>query len=217
VTTLAAPSSCHRPGRRRAFFPVLPACLLVLLAAGGAWASDEAAASDEEPAVATDEAPGAAYADRHGGASRAQKIETENAISGRLLGGVLNVDGRTFQMWGAGLAFERIIGDGILAVEFAVEVLTSADATAFPIELVIEKPIELNESVELYFGAGPILVPHIVDGRFEMGAGAITVFGAEWEILGPLATFLELDTAVVFLDGRPILEADLGTGLIYRF
>jgi hypothetical protein len=179
-----------------------------------------ASAASQEAEPAGDgvlRAPGGRRLDLAPGSSRAQKHEAENAISARILAGALRAHGRTFQMGGFGVAYERVIADGLLAVEVAAEMLASADAIAFPIELILEKPIEVAEHVELYIGAGPTWVPHLIGNRFHLGWGAIGIAGVELELWGPLATFLELDTAFVFLDGDVILEADVGTGVIFRF
>ena len=153
--------------------------------------------------------------ERHG--AEPSEAETDNGISARVLAGATAVD-HGQALFGLGVAYERDVAHGLLAVEVALEGLTSADASAVLVELVLEKPIELSDGVGLYFGGGPTLAWHIpaASHRPQMGWGGLALIGTEFEIGGGFEVFVELDVALLLLDD-PELEADVGTGVMYRF
>lgn len=150
-------------------------------------------------------------------AAEAKEEATENGVSFRVLGGGANEPGvESNVIVGAGVAYERDFFDNLIAVELALEGLVSPDSQALVVEAVIEKPIELNDSLGLYVGAGPTVGLHLKDDRALPGAGGLALIGGEWFIAGGFEVFLELDTAFLYFD-RPVVEADLGLGALYRF
>lgn len=192
----------------------------VLLALGAQLAptasSSLPAAPAEVPAVADEEATRRReLIERHG--AEPSEAETDNGISARILAGATAVD-HGQALFGLGVAYERDIAHGLLAIELAVEGLTSADASAVLLELVLEKPIELSDNVGLYFGGGPTLAWHIpvASHRTQMGWGGLALIGTEYALGGGFEVFAELDLALILLD-EPELEADVGTGVMYRF
>lgn len=153
--------------------------------------------------------------ERHG--AEPSEAETDNGLSARVLAGATAVD-HGQPLFGLGVAYERDVAHGLLAVEVALEGLTSADASAVLVELVLEKPIELSDGVGLYFGGGPTLAWHIpaASHRTQVGWGGLALIGTEFALGGGFEVFVELDVALLLLD-EPELEADVGTGVMYRF
>ena len=49
-----------------------------------------------------------------------------------------------------------------------------------------------------------------------MGWGGLALIGTEYALGGGFEVFAELDLALILLD-EPELEADVGTGVMYRF
>ena len=159
----------------------------------------------------------AASAVRADEAKKAEEAEPENGISVRLLSGFADEPGAEVNViFGAGVAYERDFFDNLVAVEFALEALAEPDATNLVAELVVEKPIEINDSLGLYLGAGPSAGVHVKDARIIPGGGGLALIGGEWFIAGGFEIFLELDTAFLYFE-RPVVEADLGLGALYRF
>jgi len=192
------------------------AVLLALSAQLEPTVSSSPAVSLEAPAVDDAEAnERRELIERHG--AEPSEAETDNGISARVLAGATAVD-HGQALFGLGVAYERDVAHGLLAVEVALEGLTSADASAVLLELVLEKPIELTDSIGLYFGGGPTLAWHIpvATHRTQMGWGGLALIGTEFEIGGGFEVFVELDVALILLD-EPELEADVGTGVMYRF
>lgn len=141
--------------------------------------------------------------------------EPENGISARLLGGVADA-GDSQPLVGLGVAYERDFFDNLIAVEVALEGLATPESQVVVAELVLEKPIELNDDFGFYFGGGPTVGVEFVDGRITPGGGGLALVGVEWFIAGGLEVFVELDTAVLVFS-EPDIEADLGLGVLYRF
>ncbi len=141
----------------------------------------------------------------------------ENGVSARVLfGGGHDDDEGSFLLAGVGVACERDFYDNLVAVEFALEGLSSPTVQTLVVEVVVEKPIELTETVGVYLGAGPTLGVHLRNGRPTPGAGGLAVFGVEAIVVGDLEVFAELDSAFFYFDGVEF-EADVGTGVLYRF
>ncbi|MDP2341928.1 MAG: hypothetical protein Q8O67_13300 [Deltaproteobacteria bacterium] len=142
--------------------------------------------------------------------------EPMNGISGRLLmGGASVPEEGSFPFVGLGVAYERELY-GLLALELALEGVVSPVSQAYLLEAVIEKPIEINDAVGFYFGGGPTVGLHVVDGRPLAGAGGLAMAGVELFLGAGMEIFIEVDTAVIYFD-RPIVEFDVGTGVLYRF
>ena len=80
----------------------------------------------------------------------------------------------------------------------------------------MEKPIELSDVVGVYFGGGPTAGLHVAEGKPIAGAGGLAMVGAELLVGGGVEVFVELDAAFLYFD-RPVLETDLGAGVLYRF
>ncbi len=156
--------------------------------------------------------------DEDGGAAPTRELpEPEHGVSARLLfGGVSVPDEGDFPLVGVGVAYERDFFENLIAVEFALEGLVSPVAQAVLCEVVIEKPIEVKDGVGVYLGGGPTIALHIVDGKPVPGAGGLALFGVEAVVTGGLEVFVELDAAILLFD-QPVLEADVGTGVLYRF
>lgn len=146
----------------------------------------------------------------------AERPETQNGVSGRLLfGSVLISDEGALPLVGLGVAYERELF-GLLALELALEGIASPKAQAVLFELVVEKPVELNDTFGVYFGGGPTVGLHVVDGKPLAGAGGLAMGGVEIFLAHGLEIFVELDAALLYFN-EPILEADVGTGVLYRF
>lgn len=142
--------------------------------------------------------------------------ETTHGISARVLFGAAGVR-HGAPMVGAGVAYERDVADGLLALEVAFEVLSSPEAHAALLEFVAEKPIEVTDDIGIYFGGGPTIGYHApLHTRAEVAWGAIGLIGVEYFLGLGFEVFVELDTALLMLP-HPIVEADVGTGVMYRF
>lgn len=143
--------------------------------------------------------------------------EPLNGVSFRALAGVAHVD-NGFPLLGVGVAYERSIAEGLLAAEVAIEGLTSPEAAGLLIEFVLEKPIELTDGAELYFGGGPTIAIHDFTRRNEtdVGFGGLVLLGVEVALGGGVAAFVELDMALLILD-EAVIESDIGSGLMWRF
>ncbi len=173
--------------------------------------------------AAAPEGPEALTPQREAGAAadgdvdeKEQEAATENGVSARVLAGGAGVEGG-IPMLGVGVAYEREVAEGLMAVELALEGFTAPDGSALLFEVVFEKPIELNDAVDVYFGGGPTVVYHVPKrGQAILGWGGLVLIGTEFAIAGGFAVFVELDTAVVMLN-KPVIEADVGTGVMYRF
>lgn len=172
------------------------------------------AAAEDAPAPA--EADGAERAEAKEGHDEADK--GENGIAIRVLGGGSHVGAAevTEPLVGVGIAYERAFFDDLIAVEIALEALTTPVSSGGVVELVVEKPVELSDDVGFYFGAGPTFGVESEEGRFFSGVGGLGLVGVEWRLVGDLHAFAELDTAF-FLYAEPVVESDLGLGLQYRF
>lgn len=144
------------------------------------------------------------------------EIDTDNGISARFLAGTAALEGDG-ALAGVGVAYERDLFHGMVAIEWAVEAFTSDGDNVLLLEMVLEKPVELTEELALYFGGGPTLLMHAFEnGHVQPGWGGLTLIGLEYDLGGGFEVFAELDTALFFVRG-PILEADAGTGVMWRF
>ncbi len=142
--------------------------------------------------------------------------EPENGVSARLLlGSSLLPDEGTLPLVGAGVAYKRELY-GLVGVEVALEGVASPVGQAYLIEMLAEKPIEVNDVVGLYFGGGPTVALQVEDGKLVPGAGGLAMGGVEFFVSSGIEVFVELDAAVLLFE-RPELETDLGTGVLYRF
>lgn len=146
-----------------------------------------------------------------------EKGEPDNGVSARVLFGGVHAGGDELPLVGVGVAYERDFFDQLIAVELALEGLTSPRAQALLAEIVVEKPIELGESFGVYLGFGPTAGLHVEGAKTDFAVGGLALFGGEVVVSGGLELFVELDSAVLFVDGAPVLEADVGTGVLYRF
>ena len=143
------------------------------------------------------------------------EIDTDNGISARIIGGVAPESDAP--LFGVGVAYERDFFHCIIAVEWAFEALTTNGDNVLLFEMVIEKPVELSEDVALYFGGGPTLLVHAPKrGQVQPGWGGLSLVGVEYDLGAGFDVFVELDTALFFLD-KPVVEADVGTGVMWRF
>lgn len=164
-------------------------------------------------------APEAPAVDVAEGAADEAAAEPENGVSARLLFGAAHIEGdkqSTRPLVGVGLAYERNFFENLIAVELALEALTTDEAQSYVAELVFEKPLELNDTIGLYFGGGPTIGVDVAGDRFVPGAGGLALIGGEWFFGGGLEAFVELDAAFFYFDDL-VVEADVGTGLLYRF
>jgi hypothetical protein len=60
-------------------------------------------------------------------------------------------------------------------------------------------------------------VAHVHEtGRVAPGWGGLVLWGFEYDLGGGFEVFAELDTALLWVE-EPVLEADVGTGVMYRF
>jgi hypothetical protein len=144
------------------------------------------------------------------------EVHTDNGISVRVLGGVSALSHKGI-IAGGGVAYERDLFHGLLAFELAGEYLLDGADQVLLLEPIIEKPIALDDHWTLYFGGGPALVAHIFEnGRIAPGWGGLVLTGIEVDLGGGVELFAELDTALLWID-EPVLEADVGTGVMYRF
>jgi hypothetical protein len=149
----------------------------------------------------------------------ATEAEPQNGVSARLLLGAAHIEGdkqSTRPLVGVGLAYERNFFENLIAVELALEALTTDNAQSYVAELVFEKPLELNDTIGVYFGGGPTIGVDVDGDRFVPGAGGLALIGGEWFFGGGLEAFVELDAAFFYFD-EVVVEADVGTGLLYRF
>ncbi len=144
------------------------------------------------------------------------EIDTDNGISARFLAGTAALEGDG-ALAGVGIAYERDLFHGLIAIEWAVEAFTSDGDNVLLLEMVLEKPVELTEELALYFGGGPTVLMHAFEnGHVQPGWGGLTLIGLEYDLGGGFEVFAELDTALFYVRG-PILEADAGTGVMWRF
>ncbi len=144
------------------------------------------------------------------------EIDTSNGLSARTLVGTAALAGAG-ALYGVGVAYERDVFHGLLAIEFALEAFLGQDSTALLGEIVIEKPIEITDEVAIYFGGGIIGVAHVEEGKGPRpGFGALTMVGVEYEFTKDWELFVELDCALIAAPA-PILEADIGAGVMWRF
>jgi hypothetical protein len=181
----------------------------------GAWASlvvFASAAHAEVPEATTTTAEARAVT------AEPSELGTDHGLSARALAGAVAVPGLGGSpLWGGGLAFEQDVAHGAIAIEVAVEAMWSADGGAALAELVVEKPIELGETVGLYVGGGPTAVLHVFGERVVPGWGGLALVGVEVVVIDDWEVFVELDAAALFADARIALEADVGTGVMLRF
>ena len=142
----------------------------------------------------------------------------ENGVSGRVLAGAAGLEnGSAGMIFGVGVAYEHDFADGAIAVEVASEGIVAPEGTAVLAEVIVEKPVELAEGIGLYFGAGPAATLHVGEGEAKFGPGGLGLFGIEVEVVEHFEVFAEFDSAVFLIDAIPEFEADIGTGVMYRF
>lgn len=144
------------------------------------------------------------------------EVETDNGVSARLIGGVSALAEKGI-VAGAGVAYERDFFHGLLAVELAGEVLFHKGDSTWLLEAVVEKPVAINDTLTLYFGGGPTVLAHVFEnGRTVPGWGGLALGGVEMEVGAGFEVFAETDLALIWI-GAPVLEVDVGTGVMYRF
>lgn len=144
------------------------------------------------------------------------EIETDNGVSARLLAGTAELD-HDGEIFGVGVAYERDLFHGLVAVEIAAEVLFSGADQILLIEAVVEKPIPITDEFTFYFGGGPTVLAHAFEnGHTQPGWGGLVLWGVEYDLGAGFEVFAEVDTALFWIHA-PVLEADVGTGVMYRF
>lgn len=144
------------------------------------------------------------------------EVHTDNGVSVRLLAGTAELD-HDGEIFGAGIAYERDLFHGLIAVEVAAEVMVSGGDQILLLELVAEKPIALTDHATFYFGGGPTVLAHAFEnGHTQPGWGGLALWGIEYDLGAGFEVFAELDTALFWVHA-PVLEADVGTGVMYRF
>ena len=144
------------------------------------------------------------------------EVETDNGVSARIIGGVSALAEKGI-VAGVGVAYERDFFHGLLAAELAAEVLFHNGDSTWLLEAVVEKPVAINDTLTLYFGGGPTALVHTFEnGRTVPGWGALALGGVEMEVGGGFEVFAETDLALIWI-GAPVLEVDVGTGVMYRF
>lgn len=144
------------------------------------------------------------------------EVDTDNGLSARLLAGTAELEGDG-ALFGVGIAYERDFFHGIVAVEWAVEAFTTDGDNVLLFEMVLEKPVELTEDLAFYFGGGPTALLHAFEnGHVQPGWGGLVLAGVEYDLGAGFEVFVEMDTALFYVLG-PVLEADVGTGVMWRF
>ena len=144
------------------------------------------------------------------------EVHTDNGVSARVLFGASALSHKG-TIVGGGVAYERDLFHGIIALELAGEFFVDGADHVFMFESIVEKPVALTDDITLYFGGGPALVAHIREtGRVAPGWGGLALWGFEYDLGAGFEVFAELDTALLWVE-EPVLEADVGTGVMYRF
>ena len=155
-----------------------------------------------------------ALAERH--SPEPGEIHTDNGISARVLAGTAELD-HDGEIFGFGVAYERDLFHGLVAVELAAEVMVSGGDQIVLLELALEKPVALSDHVTFYFGGGPTVLAHAFEnGHTQPGWGGLVLWGIEYDLGAGFEVFAEVDTALFWVHA-PVLEADVGTGVMYRF
>jgi hypothetical protein len=166
------------------------------------------------PAAPSEAADPVSLAERH--SPEPGEVETDNGVSARLIGGVSALAEKGI-VAGAGVAYERDFFHGLIAVELAGEVLFHNSDSTWLLEAVVEKPVAINDTLTAYFGGGPTVLVHTFEsGRTVPGWGGLTLAGVEAEVGGGFEVFAETDLALIWI-GAPVLEIDVGTGVMFRF
>jgi hypothetical protein len=219
-----------RPAGLRPTTAVL-ACTLGVVGAGVAHADEAAAAPAAENAPAEHAAVAehveatasdAAALEEHGEHGPREEAPAhefaENGVSGRVLAGAEGLEnGSAGMIFGGGVAYEHDFADGALAIEVASEGIVTPEGTAVLAEFLVEKPIELAEGFGVYFGAGPSATVHLGEGETKFAAGGLGLLGIEANVVDNVKVFAEFDSAVFLIDAVPEFEADVGTGVMFRF
>jgi hypothetical protein len=144
------------------------------------------------------------------------EFHTDNGVSARVLFGASALSHKG-TIVGGGVAYERDLFHGIIALELAGEFFVDGADHVFMFEPIVEKPVALTDDITLYFGGGPALVAHVHEtGRVAPGWGGLVLWGFEYDLGAGFEVFAELDTALLWVE-EPVLEADVGTGVMYRF
>jgi hypothetical protein len=114
--------------------------------------------------------------------------------------------------FGGGFFAEYTAVPGWLAIELDVRLLGAWEVDAFhgelPIDLLLKKPFELSEKVELYIGLGGTVVPILITANPQVLGGLASVVGGYYWLTAHVALAAEVDYNLLF--GAPYVIQEVG-------
>lgn len=191
----------------------------------------------EEHGAVGDHAPG--LHPEHEGAGLAEHVDDEHsdhedhehhwhgAFGTKAISAVAVEEGETLTLGGVGGLVEYAFFNHQLDIELAAAWLHRSDLTEIPVDVVFKHPFHINQTVDLFVGAGPMVVAathhHPAEGEehahdeHSVYTGGIVSFGSYLWTRGHFGFVLEADYALVTADHKPAQEFEAGAGLMYRF